>query len=409
MADILPHILPYLDKQMVLGLLYFYLDKGLDVKDALLQLLETTPLTPDGSVKPEHERRILETTAIAKPALDAFFDLQPEGSPSLYQFNVTATKVEQSRHQGEMSLEFLAEKKGITQPVMTAVLQLAYLYYNKGSMEDASELLTLCQSVSGYDIDSEAVLWGKLMCDSGACNWQSAIEVAGMIRKNQKSEDEERFRRDNNGNKTTTRSRVWLLHWILFPFFKGGIQNSVQLLYFVFDYHSNFIYRSVVETVCPHYLRYICAAVLLNRTRYQNFRWAASMAESIYEYSDPLTELVLAIHRPHLEHALELLPKVSEVISMDYFLCDHESELIGNAKRMIFQKLMTMHTVVSIPYVAEKLGIAEAAAEVWLVNLVSESKQRAKVDSVNGLLNVEPQTRPVEVTVYEKIDSASRK
>lgn len=405
MADILPHILCYLDKQMVVGLLYFYMDRGLDVQDALMKLLEHTPVTPEGTVRPEHEKRIQETTARAKPALDAFFDVQPEGSPSTYQFNVTATKLEQCRHQGEMSLEYLSEKKQITQSVMRAVLELAYLYYDKGSMEDASELLTLCQNVSGYSLDSEAILWGKLMCDTGACNWQSAMEVAGLIRKNQKSDDE-LFRGSSN---TTIRSRVWLLHWVLFPFFKGGNQNSIQLLYYVFDYHSNFIYRSVVETVCPHYLRYICAAVLLNRTRYQNFRWAAGMAESIYEYSDPLTELVAAIHRPHLEKALELLPRVSEMIAMDYFLCDHETEIIGNAKRMIFQKLMTMHTVLSIPYVAEKLGLCQSDAEVWLANLVSESKQRAKVDSVNGLLNVEPQTRPVEVMVYDKLDSASRK
>lgn len=405
MADILPRLLCYLDKQMVIGLLYFYLDKGLDMRDSIAKLLENSPINPDGTVKPEHEQRIQETTARAMPALDAFFDLQPEGSPSLYQFNVTATKLEQSRHQGEMSLEYLSEKKQITQPVMRAVLELAYLHYDKGSMEDASELLTLCQNVSGYNLDSEAILWGKLMCDTGACNWQSAMEIAGTIRKNQKADDET-FR----GSLTTTiRARVWLLHWVLFPFFKGGNQNSIQLLYYVFDYHSNFVYRSVVETVCPHYLRYICAAVLLNRTRYQNFRWAASMAESIYEYSDALTELVAAIHRPDLEKALELLPRVSELISMDYFLCDHESEIIGNAKRMIFQKLMTMHTVLSIPYVAEKLGVSQQDAEVWLANLVSESKQRAKVDSVNGLLNVEPQTRPIEQTVFDKLDSASRK
>lgn len=406
MSEILPLMLGYLDKQMVVGLLYFYLDKGLDVRDALVKLLDHSPVNEDGIVKPEHEKRIVETAARAKPALDAFFDLQPEGSPSTYQFNLTATKVEQNRHQGEMSLEYLTEKKGITQAVMRAVLELAYLHYDKGSMEDASELLTLCQNVSGYDLDSEAILWGKLMCDTGASNWQSAMEVAGLIRKNQKADDEELFRRSTA---TTTRARVWLLHWVLFPFFKGGNQNSVQLLYYVFDFHSNYIYRSVVETVCPHYLRYICAAVLLNRTRYQNFRSAASMAESIYEYSDPLTELVAAINRPDLDKALALLPEVSEMISMDYFLCDHEAEIIGNAKRMIFQKLMSMHTVVSIPYVAEKLGFSQAEAEVWLANLVSESKQRAKVDSVNGLLNVEPQTRPVEVTVYDKLDSASRK
>lgn len=406
MADILPFILPHMDKQMVLGLLYFYLDKGLDVKGAIMELLEKSPVTPEGTVKPEHEERIVATAARAKKALDAFFDLQPEGSPVTYQFKLTATKVEQLRHQGELSVDFLVDKSGITPAIMRAVFELAYLYYDKGSMEDASELLTLCQSVTGYDLDPNSVLWGKLMCDTGACNWQSAMEIASLIRKNQKSDDEELFRRTTA---TPTRDRVWLLHWVLFPFFKGGNQNSIQLLYYVFDLHANFVHRSVVETICPHYLRYICAAVLLNRTRYQNFRSAASMAESIYEYSDPLTELVKAIQRPALDKALDLLPQVQELVSMDYFLCDHEADILGNAKRLIFQKLMAIHTVVSIPFVAEKLGCSQSEAEMWLANLVSESKQRAKVDSVNSLLNVEPQTRPVEVMVYDRLDSASRK
>lgn len=405
MTDFLYHILPYLDRQLAVGVLYFYLDKGFNVQEALVQLLANSPVNAvDGSVKPEHEKRIIAKAQVAKPALDLFFDVELDGANSRYQFNVTNTKIEQSRHQGEMSEGFLRDK-GITQEVMRAVLELAYLYYEKASMEEASELLTLCQHVTGYDLDADSILWGKLMCDCGAGNWQSAIEIAGVIRKNQKAE-EEGFRRLAG---TTVRARVWLLHWVLFPYFKGGNQNSVNLLFLVFDYHSNYIYRSVVETACPHYLRYICAAVLLNRTRYQNFRFAAAMAESVYEYRDALTELVASIHRPNLERALDLLPEVSQLVQNDYFLCDHEADIIGNAKRIIFQKLMSIHTVISIPYAAGKLGCSQAEAEVWLANLVSESKQRAKVDSVNGLLNVEPQSRPVEVQVYDRLDSASRK
>lgn len=133
------------------------------------------------------------------------------------------------------------------------------------------------------------------------------------------------------------------------------------------------------------------------------------MADRIYEYSDPLTRLVLLINKSSFEEALALLPDVERVIQDDYFLCDLEEEIVQNAKRMIFEKYMSLHSVVSIPYVADRLNMSTAEAEVWLVNLLGDSRQRAKIDSVNEQLNVEPQTRSVEATIYDRLESASRR
>lgn len=73
------------------------------------------------------------------------------------------------------------------------------------------------------------------MCDTGARNWRSAIDIAAQIQKLQNADESEMFRQDS---KTTVRQRAWLLHWILFPFFKGGSQYPVNLLFYVFDYKS---------------------------------------------------------------------------------------------------------------------------------------------------------------------------
>ncbi|CCW68604.1 unnamed protein product [Phytomonas sp. Hart1] len=405
MEHMLSCMLPYLDKHLALGLLSFYEEKGLAVEDAKAKVLASTALTPQYTVKPEQEERIQATTLRAKPALDEFF----EGSDNedyTYQFKLTASEVEQLRTQSELSYDYLRTKKGITRAVMQAVMELAFLYYDKASYGDASELLALCQCVSGYDLPSEIIIWGKLMCDTGACNWQSAIEMAATIRKNQNSDEEEIFRQ---ANATTIQARAWLLHWVLFPFFKGGSQYPVQLLSYIFDHRSDNIYQSVIETLCPHYLRYVCAAVLLNYTRHSNFKAAAAMTENIYEYSDALTKLIGLIQKFDFEGALELLPEVEKVVQEDFFLCDLEDCLMSKAKRLIFQRYMSLHMVVSIPYVADKLGMSKADAEVWLVNLISDSKQRAKVDSVNEQLNVEPQTRAADALVYDKLESISRK
>ncbi|CAC9504836.1 putative eukaryotic translation initiation factor [Leishmania infantum JPCM5] len=404
--DMLTKLLPYMDKHLALGLLNHYAQNGEDVQDAMMKLIETTGLNADGSIKTETEEMMAKATAAAQPALKEFFD-ESEDDHSTYQFKLTETEIGERRTQGELSHEFLSEKKGITAAVMNALYKLAYLYYDTGAYGDASELLTLCQCVSGYDnIRSDTILWGKLMSDIGAVNWQSAMRIAEEIRRLHNASEEDLFGAPNT---TTVRARVWLLHWVLFPFFKGGLQYSLQLLYFIFDHRHDQTYRKAVETVCPHYLRYICAAVLLHRTRYSNFVSAAELVEAIYEYSDPLTQLVSLIQKASFEDAIALLPEVRRMIKEDYFLADYEDELIENAKRMIFSKYMSLHSVVSIPYVAEQLDMSKADAEVWLVNLISESvKHRAKIDSVNEQLNVEPQTRSLESLIYDKLDTVLR-
>lgn len=402
-ADLLKRILPFLDKHLALGLLDFYGQQGLDVREAMTYILEHTALDTEGNVKPQHEKLIAATTAIAQPALDEFFESSADENYT-YQFKLNASELEHIRSVGGLSIEALSEQKRITKPVMEAVMQLAYLYYDKGSYGDGSELLTLCRSVTGYDLPMETLLWGQLMCDTGACNWQSAIEMATKLRRSQ-TDEEKSFRQ---AKVTSVRDHAWLLHWVLFPFFKGGSQYSGQLLQYVFDVNTE-VFQCVVESVCPHLLRYVCAAALLNRNRSQNFNWTADMVDRIYEYSDPLTQLVSLIRKPSFDDALNLLPAVQETVQSDYFLCGFEADLMNNARHMIFQRYMAVHSVVSIPYMAEKLDMNKSDAEVWLVNLISDSKLRAKIDSVNEQLNVEPQPRSVELDVCEKLDSASRK
>ncbi|EKF38366.1 eukaryotic translation initiation factor, putative [Trypanosoma cruzi marinkellei] len=407
MTEMLRCLLPHLDKHLALGLLYFYDEQGLDVADALRAVQATTALTAEGEVSVEQERKIKETAQRARPALDEFFE-KSETENSTYQFKLTGSEIDALRSNRELSRDVL-EAKGITSHVMKAVMELAYLYYDAARYTDASELLSLCQCVLGYEIDQRTLLWGKLVSDMCTCNWPSAIAAAEKLRRQQNADvfEEDIFR---FANTTTTRERAWLLHWVLFPFFKGGNQYSTHLLNFVFDIKTNFVYQSVVETVCPHYLRYICAAAILNKQRRSALRSAAAMVLNVYEYSDPITQLVNAIvNRQSFEDALALLPEVKSTALGDYFLNLHANEILENARRLIFARYMMTHGVVSIPYVAEKLGTRTADAEVWLANLISETKQRAKIDSVSEQMIVGSQARSVHQTVLDKLEVVDRR
>ncbi|CCD12067.1 unnamed protein product [Trypanosoma congolense IL3000] len=407
MMDMLRRVLPYLDKHLVLCLLYFCDDQGLDVGDAIRSVQAATALTPEGEVSSEQERKIRETAQRARPALDEFFE-QNEVENSTYQFKLTGSEIDVLRSNRELSRDVL-EGKGITRNVMVAVMELAYLCYDAARYTDASELLSLCQCVTGYELDEDRLLWGKLVSDTCTCNWPSAIAVAEKLRKQQTAGvlEEDVFR---VANPTTTTDRVWLLHAVLFPFFKGGSQYSAHLLNIVFDFKTENIYQCVVESVCPHYLRYICAAAILNKQRRSALRSAAAMVANIYEYSDPLTKLVdTIVNRQSFEEALALLPEVSSMARGDYFLSLHAEGLVENSKRLISARYVVTHSVVSIPYMAEKLGMSAADAEVWLANLISETKQRAKIDSVAEQMFVSSQVRSVHQTVLEKLEVIDRR
>ncbi|RHW68125.1 eukaryotic translation initiation factor [Trypanosoma brucei equiperdum] len=406
MTEMLSCLVPYLDKHLVLGLLYFYDDQGVDVGDALRFVQATTALTPEGEVSLEQENKIRETAERARPALDMFFE-QNVSDNCTYQLCLTESRIDELRGKGELSRGFL-EKEGITPKVMTAVMDLAFLYYDAARYGDASELLSLLQCVTGYELGESKLLWGRLVCDTCSCRWPSAIAAAEKLWKQQGADGSE-----NKSGKTTLRGdngtsvteRVWLLHWALFPFFKGGNQYSTHLLNIVFDNKTDSIYQCVVETVCPHYLRYICAAAILNTHRRSALRRAAEMVGRIYEYSDPLTQLVREItNYRSFEDTLELLPKVSELAQGDYFLNLNADNLVENAKRLIFTQYVVTHSVVSIPYMAERLEMSAAGAEVWLADLISETKQRAKIDAVTGQMFVGSQVRSVHQTVLDRLE-----
>lgn len=405
MTDLLARFLPHLDKHLALCLLDYYVGQGYtEVQETYDAVLAETALTPDG-VREGHDARIEELTVIAQPALDQFFD-NSGGLESTYQLKYSTADLDNMRKQGELSLEYLQPKYGINQKVMHAVLELAYLYYDKASYIDAAELLVLCNNLNGFNLPIQTVLWGRLMCETLAGYYGSAKTVANLIRNEQNGVSEGTFRPVAS---TTVRARVWLLHWILFPFFKGGAQYPGELHMWVFG-NYNTAYREVIETVCPYYTRYVCAAALLNQHRSRNIRLQADLVKSVsHSYSDALTRTIAAVRANDLESALDLLPAVRQLISEDYFLCDFQDTLIDKIERLIFQRYVAIHSCVSFEYVASKLKMDVEEAEVWLVGLVSDTKQRGKVDSVQKQLNVEPQAKTIEQQVFDQLELALRK
>lgn len=127
------------------------------------------------------------------------------------------------------------------------------------------------------------VLWGKLASEILVQNWETALEDVNKLR--------EYIDSNVIGNSLQIlQQRTWLIHWSLFVFFnhvKGrdliiemflyrpqyvyicfrAIKKRVtfdQTLKIMYYFYS---YLNAIQTMCPHILRYLAAAVIVNRSR----------------------------------------------------------------------------------------------------------------------------------------------
>lgn len=104
-----------------------------------------------------------------------------------------------------------------------------------------------------------SVLWGKLASEILVQNWDGALDDLTKLRE---------FI-DNGGagatasNMQALQQRTWLVHWSLFVFFNHV--KGRDLIIEMFLYKP--LYLNAIQTMCPHILRYLATAVIINRSR----------------------------------------------------------------------------------------------------------------------------------------------
>jgi hypothetical protein len=81
--------------------------------------------------------------------------------------------------------------------------------------------------------------------------------------------------------------RTWLMHWALHVFW--NTENGKTSL---IDLFLQPAYMSAIQINAQHLLRYLAAAVVLNRKRRNNLRDLIKVIQQeSYEYSDPITQV----------------------------------------------------------------------------------------------------------------------
>lgn len=193
--------------------------------------------------------------------------------------------------------------------------------------------------------------------------------------------------------------RSWVLHWSLFLSFALP-QGSSSLLELVF---GNDKYIRVVQTRAPWLLRYLSAAVVLSKKREGLKELVRSIDQETDRYSDPVTEFVRRLYsKCDFNGALALLSQLKKLVEVDYFLsgaCGGEYAPNSNvhfvraARIAVVEAFCKVHSTLDIKEVGDMLEVSSEEAERFLVNLITESRLDAKIDSNKGLVTITTQVR----------------
>jgi translation initiation factor 3 subunit E len=274
------------------------------------------------------------------------------------------------------TMEHLSAEYGVSMDTLDAVYDYGKFQFDCGSYEDASVLMTVYRSLmAGANPEREFFgLWGKFACDILTMSWADALEDITAIQDGI----------DSNGRVVTLnplqqlQHRTWLIHWSLFVFFnhEDGRNGIIDLLF-------QEKYLNAMQTNCPHVLRYLTTAVIINKHRRNVLKDLVKVIQQeTYNYSDPITEFVQCLYvNFDFEGAQGMLQKCEDTLKRDFFLVGTLDDFLEDARKTIFETYCRIHQVIDISMLASKLNMEGNEAEKWVVNLIRNARMDAKIDS----------------------------
>jgi translation initiation factor 3 subunit E len=283
--------------------------------------------------------------------------------------------------------------------MMESMYKFAKYHYDCGNYAGTtSHLYFYLLVMSPSDKNYLNVLWGKLASEILIQNWETALEDLNKLR--------EYIDSNTNGSSLhLLQQRTWLIHWSLFVFFNHV--KGRDLIIDMFLYRPN--YLNAIQTMCPHILRYLATAVIINRSRRAAMKDLVKVIQQeSYTYRDPITELLENLYvNFDFEGARDKLHECQIVLFNDFFLTACLDDFVENARLMIFETFCRIHQCISIGMLAEKLNMNPEEAECWIVNLIRNARLDAKIDSKLGHVVMGTQPLSPYQQILEKVDTLS--
>ena len=360
--NLLPHLIPNLDRHLVFPLLNFQEEETPEDEDttdiirlkySLLQQTNMSDFVGDLYAQLNHvPERPQEYAKKREDVLDKRQQYEEE-TEKIQNLLADADVVTQLRSDKVSNMNYLKENHGVTNQMVEQLYDFGQFQYSCGDYGSAAELLYQFRILSTDNDKVNAATWGKLASDILTTNWESAMEEVTKIKE---SIDTRLF----NNPLAQLQHRTWLIHWSLFPFFNHEpARETLTELFF------SPAYINTIQTNCPWILRYLSAAVITNRNRpggktgfmYGNYQKQLKdlvriVRQEGYEYSDPVTGFIKALYVDFdFEEAQKRLSEADEILRSDFFLVAASESFLDAARHLISESYCKIHQRIDIKYV----------------------------------------------------------
>ncbi|KAI0122652.1 putative eukaryotic translation initiation factor 3 subunit 6 [Daldinia grandis] len=391
--DILPKLIPHLDRHLVFPLLEFAASQlpedaddaaVLAITKAKYELLKTSNMTDFvGNLKAELE-------GLDQPPPE-FNDKRQKVISRLEQFEESTSKlvgllaredvVGNLRSDKVANLEFLKKDHDVTPEMVNALYDFGNFQYSCGNYAAASDLLYQFRVLSTDNEKVWSATWGKLAAEILTTNWEASEEELMKV----KEITETKLFLYPLAQLT---QRTWLIHWCLFPLFnEDRTRDRILEMFFSAPYINT------IQTSCPWILRYLTASVITGRTRARNSSQYQKQLKDIirivkqesYEYSDPVTDFIRALYIDFdFEEAQRQLLLAEEILRSDFFLISTADAFVESARHLISESYCKIHARIDIKDLSARLGLGQDEGEKWIVNLIRDTRVDAKIDYKEG-------------------------
>jgi len=158
---------------------------------------------------------------------------------------------------------------------------------------------------------------------------------------------------------------------------------------------------SAIQSTCPHILRYLVVAVIINKKRRTGYKDLVKiLQQESYTYRDPITELIESLSvNFDFDGAQSKLRECEKVVMNDFFLVSCHDEFIESARALIFEAFFKIHHCIDLGPMMEKLNMDRDSSERWIVNFIRNARLDTKIDSKANLIIMGTQYP----TVYQKV------
>lgn len=381
--DLTPKLIKYMDRHQVLNLLTFLEEKNIyKMEDILKSKLDLVSKTKMVDTAAEIYKMLNKTKKVPKETEElrkkVVADLEKDNTSKgllgvLRQEDlVMKLKEEQNFH-----MEYLAAEYDVKESDLTDLYTSAKFQFDCGQYCRAAELLYCFRELSSNEEQCFWALWGKLAAEILLQNWEAALEDVKELK-------EQIDKRVFTDHLKQLQQRTWLIHWSLFIWFSVDNGLAEMTEFFFSDKILN-----TIQTNCPHILRYLTIATIINKrrtqTRKKNFLKdvVRLLLQEQGAHSDPTTEFLLAIYRDFdFELAHQKLKVCEQVVKNDFFLDQNGigDEFLASARLLMLETYCKVHKCIDITELAARLDI-EGDLQPEVMKLIRECRVEAKIDS----------------------------